>query len=69
METVSNRKPLYIGIAIGLAIGLIITIVLYFVQSSKAERKLSIERKTLNDSFDQKLDSLKQYLTKKEEDE
>ncbi len=60
---------MYIGIAIGLAIGVIIAIVLYFVQSSKAERKLSNERKSLTESFDQKLDTLKAYLTTKQEED
>lgn len=68
METVSNRKPLYIGIAIGLVVGLIVAVGLYFYTSSKAERKLSSERKNLNDSFDKKLDELRQYLIKDKEE-
>lgn len=68
METVSNRKPLYIGIAIGLVVGLIVAVGLYFYTSSKADRKLSNERKSLNDSFDKKLEELRQYLIKDKEE-
>jgi sensor domain CHASE-containing protein len=66
METVSNYKPVYLGIAIGAGVMLIVVGIVFLWQSRKTEKLIASVTQKLNDSFDKRLESIRQESVKQE---
>ena len=66
METVSNYKPVYLGIATGAGIMLIVVGIVFLWQSRKTEKLIASVTQKLNDSFDKRLEAIRQESVKQE---
>lgn len=66
METVSNNKPIYLGIAIGVSVMLVVVGLVYWWQNRQTQKTIAAITKKLNDSFDKRLEAIRQETVKQE---